>query len=85
MDFEINKSAKLKVKIYETTMEIERPTVGMVEALEEQRAALTTDKDKMVLMKQFLGKLGVPVKVLSQMEFEHYLQFVEFLMTPKKK
>ncbi len=85
MDLEFNESAKIKAKIYGSTVELSRPTVGMIEALEEQRSVMGNDKDKMVLMKSFLKTLGMPEDLTAKMEIEHYTQLIEFLMAPKKK
>jgi hypothetical protein len=85
MDFELAKSAKIKARIYGVDIELERPTVGMIEAFEEQNEALKSDKDKLVLMKSFVTKLGVPASILKDMELEHYSRLIEFVMNPKKK
>lgn len=85
MDFEIAESATIKARIYGQSVELRRPTVGMIEAMEDQRAVLDKDKDKMALMKNFLSKLGMPEDLLGKLELDHYTQVIEFLLSPKKK
>ncbi len=85
MDFQIEPSAKIKARIYGESVELSHPTVGMVEAFEEQRASMNNDKDKMVLMKGFLVQLGMPHDLINRMEVHHYTDLIEKILTPKKK
>lgn len=85
MDIEFTESAKIKARIYGQVVDLRRPTVGMIEAFEDQRAATESDKDKMVLMKKFMKDLGMPEDLSANMEIDHYTQLVEYVLAPKKK
>lgn len=85
MTFEIKKSIKVGIKIYDTEYEVVKPTVGEIRAMDKEVKALPdSDEDgKFDLMLEFIANRGVPREVCEKLEADHFTQLVEYL-TGKK-
>lgn len=83
MEFSIEKSPKIKVRIYGQDYDLTKPThkvaTAMAKKLKDKDGANTYD-----VISDYLVGLGLPVKVIDEMESEHVLDLCDFL-SPKKK
>lgn len=81
--FEIKERPKLKVSIFGVEYETARPTLGEVEAFQDKSASTPADK-QLPLMVEFLGKLGLPVDAVKQLDVDQFMELVAFVSGSKK-
>lgn len=83
MDIEIKERTKLKAKIFGKELEVSKPSVGQVEALQAELAK--EDAKPLAVMRSFIETLGVSRELLDQLDIDQFQFLVEQLSAPKKK
>jgi len=83
VDIEIKERTKLKAKIFGKDLDISKPSVGQVEALQSELAK--EDAKPLAIMRSFIEALGVSRDLLDQMDIDQFQFLVEQLSAPKKK
>jgi hypothetical protein len=75
---------KISLEIYGEKYPVRRPSVKEVEALERDIKKKSKSDGELILMKKFLVNVGLPMRVLDDLEANHLLQVAEFLTGVKK-
>ena len=83
MEF-VAKSKKLTVKVAGESYEMRFPTIGQTEVLQE-KINKGEPKDAIKVYKKFFEELGLPSEAIDQFDHDDFLNFVEFVLSPKKK
>lgn len=78
------KSKKLRVTIEGVSHEMRCPTLGDGEIFQEKLEAAKPN-EALGLYRDFFESLGLPKEVSSKMDLEDFLEFIQFVMVPKKK
>lgn len=82
MEF-VAKSKKVKVTISGSTYEMRCPTIGERDEFYEQLNS--SDKKSMKLYAEWFEILGLPKEAFFKLDSDDFLDFIEFVMNPKKK
>jgi len=83
MDLEL-KRTKIKVKIYDDTFEVRKPTVKEYEAFAKNAVGLS-ESSAIDKMRELLKNCGISEKALDDLEMEHMTEVFQFLVGSKKK
>ncbi len=83
--YEIKEAPKVGIKIFDTVYELDRPSVGQAEDLQD----LIEDKEKkkklISIMVGYFHGLGLPKEVARKMKVDQMTELAEFMAKPKKK
>jgi hypothetical protein len=80
----VAKKRTMKVTIDGESFEVRCPNIGDIESLQERIQAEGEEKS-LSIYKDFFADIGLPVAAYKKFDMIDFQDFVEFLMSPKKK
>lgn len=84
MEF-IAKNKKMKVTIEGQSYEMRSPSVGESEELSENLEKLENGKGATKVYYAFFESLGLPAEAQKKMDSDDFMDFISFVLKPKKK
>lgn len=82
MEF-VAKKKTIKVTIADVSYDVRCPSVG--EHKELQARLKAPGVDPVAVYEEFFAALGLPKEATNSMDHDTFLEFVEFVLAPKKK
>lgn len=79
----VAKSKKIKVTINGTSYEMRCPTIQDNETLNKRLLEEKTENAFQVYI-EFFESLDLPIEAIKQMDSDDFLEFITFILTPKK-
>jgi len=75
---------KISLEIYGEKINVRRPNVEEVEAMEEKLGNKKDKDSNLKKIRELMASLGLPQKVIKGLETEHLFKVLEFLIGAKK-
>jgi hypothetical protein len=83
MEF-VSKKKTVKVTIDDKSYQMSLPSMGQVDEIITKVSAVETSQAGQAYM-EFFSELGLPVEACKKMDSVDFIEFIGFVMSPKKK
>lgn len=77
--------SKIELEVYDKKCELRKPTFGESQEYRSKLKELGENDDASLVMKEFLGKMGLPAEVFEELEIAHLTEIMEAVTDSKKK
>lgn len=77
--------AKLRLEVDGAIHEFRRPSVGELEDLEQEIALDGASSKYVQIYRGFFEKLGLKSEVVKSLDYDDLINFIQFVVSPKKK